>query len=190
MKVVLRLVAVAALACLWSGPAQAQYMYMDTNGDGVWSTADMMNPNGTPTSVDVYLNTTHNRDGSLATCDTNDGDLGIWNSFATHVNVSGGTATFSGYTNQVAAFTINCSNNGLAFVSTSTEAAQCQATGAPVANGGVTIKLYSMTVTGVSGTPSLQFVPTNSLDQNPTSFGTNCGGLEFDNTYKLGLDRS
>ncbi|HEU4765151.1 MAG TPA: putative Ig domain-containing protein [Candidatus Eisenbacteria bacterium] len=188
MKVALRLLAVAALACFWSAPAMAQYMYMDTNGDGVWSTADVLNPNGTPTSVDVYLNTTHNRDGSVATCDSQDGNLAIWNSFATHISVPGGTVTFSNYTNQQAAFTINCSNGGLAFTSTSTEAAQCQATGTPIDNGGATLKLYTMTVTGVSGTPSLQFVPLNSLDNNPTSFGTNCGGLDFDNTYKLGTD--
>ncbi|HYJ34094.1 MAG TPA: putative Ig domain-containing protein [Candidatus Binatia bacterium] len=182
------LAALAVLACFGATPALAQYMYMDTNGDGVWSTADVLNPNGTPTSVDVYLNTTHNRDGSVATCDSQDGNLAIWNSFATHISVPGGTVTFSNYTNQQAAFTINCSNGGLAFTSTATDAAQCQATGTPVDNGGTTQKLYTMTVTGVSGTPSLQFVPTNTLDNNPTSFGTNCGGNDFDNTYKLGTD--
>lgn len=182
------LAALAMLACFGATPALAQYMYMDTNGDGVWSTADVLNANGTPTTVDVWLNTTHNRDGSVATCDSQDGDLAIWNSFATHIAVPGGTVAFSGYANDQAAFTINCSNNGLAFVSTATEAAQCQATGTPVNNGGVNLKLYTMTVTGVSGTPSLQFVPSNSLDNNPTSFGTNCGGQDFDNTYKLGTD--
>ena len=51
MKLLLRLVALGALFVLAQAPpASAQYMYMDANGDGVWSTADVLNPNGTPTT--------------------------------------------------------------------------------------------------------------------------------------------
>ncbi|HEY6784693.1 MAG TPA: hypothetical protein VI159_07050, partial [Gemmatimonadales bacterium] len=56
--------------------AQAQYVYLDTNGDGVHTTADVLAPAGV-TSLEVWIRTDHNRDGSLATCDTGDGDLTI-----------------------------------------------------------------------------------------------------------------
>ncbi|HYJ33753.1 MAG TPA: putative Ig domain-containing protein [Candidatus Binatia bacterium] len=180
----------ALLLLAFAANAKAQYLWMDTNGDGVNTSADVMSPNGTGTTVDVWLNTAHNKDGSAAVCQSGDPDatLQTWNSFATHINASGGTVTFTGYTNQVAAFTINCSNNGVAFNANSTEMAQCQATGTPVGNGGVNIKLFTVTVTGVTGTPSLVFVPGNTQDNNPTSFGSACGGLDFDNTIKLGTD--
>ena len=40
--------------------ATAQYMYLDTNGDGVHTAADVLQPNGTPTTVDVWLRTNVN----------------------------------------------------------------------------------------------------------------------------------
>ncbi|HET7497134.1 MAG TPA: putative Ig domain-containing protein, partial [Candidatus Eisenbacteria bacterium] len=180
----------ALLLLAFATNAKAQYLWMDTNGDGVNTSADVMSPNGTGTTVDVWLNTAHNKDGSAAVCKSGDPDatLQTWNSFATHINATGGTVTYTGYTNQVAAFTITCSNGGVAFNANTTEMAQCQATGTPVGNGGVNIKLFTVTVTGQTGTPSLAFVPTNTLDNNPTSFGSPCGGLDFDNTIKLGTD--
>ena len=157
--------------------SQAQYLWMDSNGDGVNTSADVMNANGTPTTVDVWINTSHNRDGSLAECNSQDGDLATWNSFATHINVQNGTATFTRYTNRVAAFTIACAAGTSAFVTNNTtEMGQCQATGSPTPNGGVNIKMYTVTVTGTSGTPSLVFVPLNDQDGNVTSFGTACSG--------------
>ena len=175
-----------------AGTAQAQYIWMDSNGDGVFTTADRMNPNGTPTTVDVYLNTNHNRDGSLATCDTGDGNLDTWNSYAVHINVLNGTATFTNFTNDVTAFNVACSSvlggstNEFFQTNGSTQMAACALTGTPTPNGGQNQKLFTMTVTGASGTPALEFIPLNDLDQNFTSFGTPCSGLDGDSTYKLG----
>ena len=170
-----------------AGKAQAQYIWMDTNGDGVLTTADRMNANGTPTTVDFWINTDHNRDGSLATCDTGDGNLDTWNSFAIHVSVVNGTATFTNFVNDQSAFTIGCASLATFFLTdNSTMMSACGATGSPTANGGVNLKMCTVTVTGVSGTPSLVYVPQNTLDQNFTSFGTPCSGHDFDNTYKLG----
>ncbi len=50
-----------------SDPALAQYLYLDTNGDGVYSEADTINPSG-PTSMDVWIRTDANRDGSIVSC--------------------------------------------------------------------------------------------------------------------------
>ena len=33
--------------------ANAQYMYLDSNGNGIHSSGDRLNPNGTPTTVDL-----------------------------------------------------------------------------------------------------------------------------------------
>ena len=184
MKFVIRHVILSALLLLpFAGTASAQYLWMDTNGDGVNTSADVMSPNGSPTVVDVWINTSHNKDGSAAVCQSGDPDsfLETWNSFATHITANGGTVTYSGYTNQVAAFNISCSGPpGGAFNANSTDMAQCQATGSATPNGGVNIKMYTVTVTGVTGTPSLAFTALNTLDQNPTSFGSPCGGAEFD----------
>jgi len=191
MKLVRHLFLSVFVLLAFAVPASAQYIWMDSNGDGVHSTADTMNPNGSPTTVDVYLNTSHNKDGSLAECNTQDGDLAVWNSFATHINVSGGTATFTGYTNRVTAFAAGCASGTLAFVTNnSTEMGQCQATSSPTNNGGLNIRLYTVTVTGQTGTPSLSFVQANSQDQNITSFGTACSGPGFDNTYYFQQDWS
>src|SRR5258705_8192217 len=104
----------ASLACFFHArPAHAQYLYLDTNGDGVWSEADRLNANGTPTTVDAWINTNHNRDGSAAACNTVDGSIGTWNSYAVNLAVSGGTATFSGYVNRVSGFGLTCVGVGV-----------------------------------------------------------------------------
>ena len=58
------------LACIAAAPpATAQYIYLDLNGDGLNTPADLLS--GTlPVNVDVYLRTDMNRDGSPTTCAT------------------------------------------------------------------------------------------------------------------------
>src|SRR5512140_3937152 len=85
--------------------SQAQYIWMDTNGNGVHDVGDVMNANGTATTVDFWINTAHNKNGTLAICDTGDGNLDTWNSYAIHVNVVNGTATFATFVNQQTLFT-------------------------------------------------------------------------------------
>jgi hypothetical protein len=58
---------------LAAGRASAQYMFLDANGDGLYDPAvDKMNANGVATTVDVYVITDKNRDGSTAICDSDD----------------------------------------------------------------------------------------------------------------------
>jgi len=169
--------------CL-TGTSRAQYMYMDTNGDGIWTSADRMQPNGTPTTVSVWVNTNHNKNGSLATCDSPSffGDLGTWNSYAVNIGAIGGTVAFSGVTNQLATFTIPSTPFG----ADASEMKYGQATGIPEAGG--LKRMFTVVVTGASGTPALSFLPYGNLGPDPTSFGTPCVGYDFDNTYKLGSD--
>ena len=70
-------ISLALLLCTClATPASAQYMYLDTNGDGVNSSADVIAPSGA-TAVDVWLDTNRNRDGSPATCVSGDGPLSL-----------------------------------------------------------------------------------------------------------------
>jgi hypothetical protein len=182
----------AAVALLAVGaPARAQYLWLDTNGDGVNTAADHLAANGTPTTVDAWINTSRNKDGSTATCTSGEPDIMLqnWNAFAVHLNVTSGTAAFTGYMNRVPSFSIGCVSAGRGFsTNDSTQMSVCQASGTVLNNGGTNQKMFTITVTVTSGTPSLVFVPTNSLDQNPTSFGSPCSGMDFDHTIKLGSD--
>ena len=62
------LLCVAVLALAVGVPASAQYMYLDENGDGVCTSDDIID--NTTTSVDVWLSTNKNGDGSDAFCAT------------------------------------------------------------------------------------------------------------------------
>ena len=58
---------VLAVCLIFAIPAQAQYMYLDTNGDGVHTRADVVHPTGT-TKIAVWLITDRNRSGALTRC--------------------------------------------------------------------------------------------------------------------------
>ena len=65
-------VALCLFAAMLTAPgARAQYMYMDSNGDGVHTAADVITATGT-TVAKVYLRTNRLRDGSTAVCPTGD----------------------------------------------------------------------------------------------------------------------
>jgi hypothetical protein len=162
-------------------PIGSPYMFMDTNGDAVFDELDKMNPNGVPTTVDVYVNTTETRTGAQTICNTLDGSLGTWDSYVTNIGVVGGTVSFGTPTNEQSTFTTPV----VPFSSTDTEMTYGQA--GPAGTAGFQ-KMYRMEVTGVSGSPSLVLQSRGSLASEPTSFGTPCSGLDHDNAYKLGTD--
>jgi hypothetical protein len=160
--------------------ASAQYMYLDTNGDGLSTSADQIDPGG-PTTLDVWVRTDTNRDGSPAECVTQDGDLTI-NSYEFILHAVGGTVAWSGFTNHQPDFTVNLGHG---------ESAIDYHNGF----GGGTIlppgtyRLASVTVNITLGTPSIQIAASTPLSGvYLTSFGSRCSGNDFDNTLKLGSD--
>lgn len=174
----------ALLVCLCSFrsvPAAAQYMYLDANGDGVNSTADVMNPIGMPTIVDVYLKTNQNRDGSVAMCNTSDGELSMF-SYIVNLKATGGTVSFANFVNQQPTFTVEAR----AFDADSTQMTAGQATTELVNPG--SYRLCTVTITGQTGSPSVTPIPLTTLGAEPCSFGTQCSGNDLDNTYDLGGD--
>jgi len=169
-------------------PLLAQYMYMDANGDGINTAADVMGPVGVPVTVDVWLDPTRNRDGSPASCSVEpSANMAVWNSYSIAANVAGGTASFSGFVNRLSLFGIPCLPGNVEFLSNETEMAACRA-GFPTNLGGP-LRICTFTVTTLSGAPTLGIVPANSLSIDyGTTFGSQCPGNGFDNTMRLGSD--
>ena len=173
---------------LAAGRASAQYMFLDANGDGLYDPAvDKMNANGVATTVDVYVITDKNRDGSTAICDSDDDNgnppgftpLTI-NSYAFNLRAVNGTVTYSGYINRDP-------------VNMPTPFGEINLDGVNYKNGfgGLLTqnpgkyRLATLTITGVTGTPSIQFVDQIAGSNDFTAFGTRCDGNGFDSTYKL-----
>lgn len=162
--------------------ARAQYMYLDSNGDGVHTAADALNPSGT-TQVDVWIRTDHNRDGSAATCVTGDGDLTI-NSYTFILHAENGTVGWGTVVNQVAEFDIP-----YALMSQGSDLHAGYASGNILPAGNY--RLATVPITVASGTPSVRFATSTFLGPNLiTSFGSQCSGVDFDNTMKLGQEWS
>jgi hypothetical protein len=82
-----------------AAPASAQYMFLDTNGDGAHTSADVLVAGAN--TVNVYLDTNHNKDGSVATCDIDGSSPLNINSY--FVNLSGTNVTYTLLTNQMGA---------------------------------------------------------------------------------------
>ena len=179
----LRCLILLVLCSVMGAPAaMAQYMYLDTNGDGVHTAADVLQPNGTPTTVDVWLRTNANRDGSQAICNSDPMDPLTINSYVVNFEAVGGTVTYSSFVNLQPQFTEHFTD-------------ELNPDGVRYKNGYGTFrfprldaglyKLATLTITAQGGTPAIQIVDLVSGSTEFTSFGTQCVGFDFDNTYKL-----
>lgn len=176
MKRFLLLLGVAAL--LVAAPAFAQYMYLDVNGDQVCNSSDALT--SSVTSVDVWLNTNHNADGSLATCSDGTSQMTI-NSYEFILHASGtGTVTFGTYANNQAGMATQVGPAGSGGTTD-----YWIGFGGPSPNPAGLYKLGTLAIT-VTGTPQLSIVGTTSImPVANTSFGSQCPGADFDNTLKL-----
>jgi hypothetical protein len=170
-----------AFACIiHAPPSSAQYMYLDTNGDGIHTAADQVHPAGV-TVADIWIDTDSNRDGSAAVCSTDPSRPMTINSYVFALRASNGTIDWLGYINQLAGATI-------VFGQGSSATEYWIGFGGPVINPPGTYRLGTLNFTVASGTPSIQFIPQATGSVDYTSFGSNCWGVDFDNTLKLGTD--
>jgi len=163
--------------------ASAQYMFLDSNGDGVHTAADVLHGTGT-TQVQIWLDTLHRRDGTAVVCAEDGSPIGFGSSFTVIVRANGGT--------------ISCTNpvslqplltNPLQIQGSATEYHIGYFGPAQVGSGLFDLARFSTTV--VSGSPSLEIVPdATTLGSFPfmTQFGSPCSGIDFDNTMKLGRE--
>lgn len=178
------------LVLLLSVPVHSQYLYLDTNGNGIRDPDDRLSPSGT-TNVDIWLVTDHDRDGTPVTCDVSDAGNGLTvNSYTVVLHTAGGGVKWGPMQNR------------LPFSDPATTpvcfAAYGDTTGADwYHNGWGSIDqfppgrylLATLAVTVTSGAPSIFIEP--FLPSRPvaiTQFGTSCMATDGDNTYKLGLD--
>ena len=180
-RAVTALLLIAALVAVAS-PAVAQYMYLDANGNGVHDSGDRLAPNGTATTVDVWLDTNHNRDGSVATCDADPTQAMALNDYYLNFQTVGGLASYSGFVTHFGNPPLGEFNPG---------------DGVRYGNGLIGIfstlppglhRIATLTITGSSASPQVQIVDLVSGHSQYTMFATGnsgCFGNDFDNVYKL-----
>jgi len=165
------------LLLLVAAPASAQYMFLDTNGDGVHNASDVLVAGAN--TVNVYLDSNHNRDGSTAVCDF-DGSTPLDIS-SYYINLSGTNVTYSPLTNQMGAsfsihFALRNTGDGTLQDGYGSQTAAAQGL----------YKLASLTITASAGASvNIVDVIPGSPVADFTNFGTPCIGNDFDNTYKL-----
>jgi hypothetical protein len=178
------LVFAAVVALAIGVPASAQYMYVDTNGDGRWSAAlDQIGPGAS--TVDVWLATNADSMGTAVVCPT--GEALTINSYTFILNAPSGGITYGSWTDNMG-FTINANPfpNGVGVAGNDIWVAK--ASGTPSAPG--RYKLGSLAITRTGGcTTTLEFHTSSTIDGSAmTSFGSQCPAQDFDNTMKLGSD--
>jgi hypothetical protein len=185
-KSLLLLGVIAALAI--GAPAYSQYIYLDVNGDGVCTSTDLLT--SSVTSVDLYLDTNHNANGTVAVCSDGSGSPLDFSSFDIIVHSEGsGSIAYNSFTpssvitgagfTQVNALTVAGSDAGVGYA----------ISGITFASPGL-YKLGTLGIT-VTGTPVLRYLGTSpdpSIPSFGTGFGSHCSGTDNPNTITLGLD--
>lgn len=171
----------AVLSLLVPTVVCAQFLYLDSNGDGISSSEDVLSPEGVPTSINVYLDTSRNPDSSTAFCSTPSESLTM-NSYEFILRATGGTITYGDYANAQPSMTISLGQG-----SSETDFFVGFGGGAILSPG--LYHLGTLIATVQEGSPSLLPASATALEAHfGTSFGTRCPGQEGDNTYRLGID--
>ena len=167
MKKCLLFLAVVGLMAV-SAPAYAQYLFLDTNGDGKNST-NTVNPahaggladllSSTVTSIDVYFVTDQNENGTAAVCQT--GETYQINSYEFILKQSGsGSVSYGAWTDNMgyANGGVLCGDNIVCQGAGEIWVGKYKFTYDPPGR----YKVGSLAVT-VTGQPKLDFSPTSSL---------------------------
>ncbi|HMI31425.1 MAG TPA: FG-GAP-like repeat-containing protein [Candidatus Limnocylindrales bacterium] len=177
------------LGCLallaFAAPAHAQYLYLDSNGDGVHTTADELHGTG-PTVTDIWLDTGHNRDGSPTVCSANPAQPLTMFMYAVDLEASDGTISASPFTNRI-------SQMALLYPPRATDGTHLSTGPFNMATGALPPGKYllgTITLTVESGTPSIAVVPgiNRSYYLDFTMFGSNCDGTDYPNSIVFGTD--
>jgi hypothetical protein len=190
MKNCLLFLAVAA-ALVVGAPAYSQYMFLDVNGDGL-NSLNPANPGApddalTPatTSLDVYVITDKNKDGSDAVCNSAEPFTINQYEFTLHAT-GGGSVTYGAWADNMG-FTFGLVLCGDGSVCTGgADIWVGKGSGTQLAPGKYKLGTLGITVTG---SPVLSIAQSSTLNANAQSaFGSNCDGLNFDSLLRLGTD--
>lgn len=160
-------------------PAVAQYMFLDLDGDGVWTYHDF--PDGTSATIDVYLVTDQDAFGYPATCsDGSDLDL---KSYTVNLYALDAAVRFTSVTNQIPEM------SEVVPLATYPYALTVGYGGAKSFPPGK-YHLLRITAEFESGCPAVSIVRSSCYSPPGvvTSFGSSCAGVGSDNQLSLGED--
>lgn len=172
------LIAAALLAC--AGTAPAQSLFLDVNGDGRGDASDVLTP--AVGSVDVYLDTSRNGDGTPAACTDGHEPLSIssYTFILEWEPVGGGSLTYGGWSDNMG-FTVRAGGAQAGRMFWVARAAPYYLAPGLHLLGSLEVK--------VTGSPVLRFLSWTAADNAAlTSFGSPCGGRDYDHTIKLGQE--
>ena len=180
-------IGIAVILAVLGTPVEtsAQYMYLDSNGNGVHDVGDRLR--ACPTQVDVWLNTAMNRDGTPATCPFGTGALNL-SHYELELQAVGGTVTWGSMANHIAAFTVHL---GYATGDSIDPVYYHNGWGAPSVVGipapGL-VKLASLTINIATGSPRIDVITRHPVHgRERTSFGCECPvDPEYDHTNRKG----
>ena len=195
MKKCLLFLAVAGLMAV-SAPAYAQYMFVDTNGDGKNST-NTVNPahaggaadilSSSVHSIDVYVVTDQDQDGTAATATCAPGETFQINSYEFVLRQSGsGSVAYGAWTDNMgyANGGVLCGDNVTCQGAGDIWVGKYKFTYDPPGR----YKLGSLAIT-VTGQPKLDFAASSTIHAlAETAFGSSCSGSQGDHTIRLGMD--
>src|SRR5258705_12715063 len=153
-------------------------MYLDENANGVHGQGDKLNAKSKETTVDLYVRTNMNRDGTTAVCDTGPEPLTI-NQYQINLLAVGGTVTYSGFINQQASMPTNFGElnpDGVRYKN---------GFGGGTNNPAGTYRLCTITITGATDSPRIDIVDLVNGSADYTGFGSACLGNGFDNVYRV-----
>ncbi len=175
----------SSLVLLCAAPASAQYMYLDTNGDGVNTPGDRIpfSEGGEFTNVDVWLDTTASRDGTAATCASSGEPLSI-SSYEFCLSVVGGGVDWGTITNHMPFFgSLGAQKNPQTYYN--------GFSGGTLPPGRYHLATLQVAWRSLGPAPpySLEIVATTPLLPGArTAFQSDCGGANGDGFLRLGTD--
>jgi hypothetical protein len=173
-------VAVSFVVVASAATAAAQYMYLDANGDGVHTSADVV-PSGGTVTFDVWLVTNQERSGPAAVCMQN-GNAPALRGYSILVGVTNATVTWSDVRNLLPGRSVSAGPT-----SSSTEL-YFAATGPDLLPAGA-YRLASVSLTTVLGTPNIDILQgAATLSSGATLFESDCPGIGSDYSLVLGMD--
>jgi hypothetical protein len=174
----------AAFLVFGARGVRAQYMYLDTNGDGIHTVCDQLNKSA-PTTIDIWLDTDSNRDGSPATCAFGAGALDL-SGYEVILQPVGGTITWGPMTNHMAGMDENFARDARDTTGTSFYHNGWSKAVFPPG----LYRLASLVATIATGNPRVDIVTRNTAGRGArTSFGTACpANAERDHRDKLGYN--
>lgn len=168
------LIALLAASLLGVPAAQGQFLFLDADGDGAWTSADRMSPH--QTTFDLVLVTDANREGSRVSGWPREAHT--INSYEVTLRAEGGKVQWGPYVNAQPSMTIPLGQmRGDSEFYVGFAGSEIQPPGRYV--------LGRLTVRTLSGTPRLVVAQQSSLNpQGHTSFGSMVMGNDRDNTLK------